>query len=172
MDDADKIIIETDEDEPEKKTASEKIVRVLSFKLGDERYCVDITRAREVFKPDFITNLPNAPDFVTGVANFHGDIISLIDIGYFLGLVRKEGLSGTKVIVIDSATDPVGITVDNVDGAVDIEEASIQPPLATIKGRLAEFTKGEAQVDSGILVLLDIDKILNCEEFGKLNPHS
>ena len=58
--------------------------------------------------------------------------------------------------------------VDDVDEALDIEEASIQPPLATIKGKLAEFTKGQAQLGNEIVVLLELSKILGCEEMGSL----
>jgi purine-binding chemotaxis protein CheW len=158
------IIIEVDDVEFGAQKETKPTVRVLSFCLGAERYCINITDAKEVFKPVLVTRIPGAPSFISGVTNFHGAVLPLVDIRYFFGLDQKEGLAAARVIVTDAGPDIIGIVVDGVGEALDIEEASIQPPLATIKGRLAEFTKGQAQSGGEILVLLDLKKILNCEE--------
>ena len=168
MDDQDRIIIEVDDSEFEAQEASKPMARVLSFRLGTEHYCIDIIDAKEVFKPGFVTRVPNVPGFVAGVTNLHGEIVPLIDIRYFLGLEQKEGLSGTKAIATDIKGSPIGVIVDDVDEARDIEKESIQPPLATIKGRLAEFTKGQVELEKEILILIDLKKILNCEEIENL----
>jgi len=168
MDDQDKIIIEVDDSDLEARKEAKKTVRVLSFRLGTEHYCIEITDAREVFKPNFITRVPNTPGFVMGVTNLHGEIIPLLDIRYFLGLEQKEGLGGTKAITTDAGGGLIGVVVDDVDEARDIEEESVQPPLATIKGRLAEFTKGQIELEKEILILIDLKKILNCEEIEHL----
>jgi purine-binding chemotaxis protein CheW len=164
----DRIIIEVDDAEFDAQKEAKKTVRVLSFSLGTEHYCINITDAKEVFKPASITRIPNTPAFIVGITNLHGAAIPLVDVRYFLGLQQKEGLAGTKVIVTDVGHDIVGVMVDDVDEALDIEEASIQPPLATIKGKLADFTKGQVQLGDEIVVLLELKKILNCEEIENL----
>ncbi|MCX5665654.1 MAG: chemotaxis protein CheW [Candidatus Omnitrophica bacterium] len=164
----DHIIIEVDDSEFDAQKEAKDAVRVLSFRLGTEHYCIHITDAKEVFKPASITRIPNTPAFIVGITNLHGAAIPLIDIRYFLGLHQKEGLAGTKVIVTDVGHNIIGIMVDDVDEALDIEEASIQPPLATIKGKLADFTKGQVQLGPEIVVLLELKKILNCEEIENL----
>jgi purine-binding chemotaxis protein CheW len=168
MDEQDKVIIEVDESELEAQKEAKKTNRVLSFRLGTEHYCIDITDAKEVFKPLFMTRVPNTPGFVMGVTNLHGEIIPLIDIRYFLGLEQKEGLGGTKVITTDVKGSLIGVMVDDVDEARDIIEESIQPPLATIKGRLAEFTKGQVELNKEILIMIDLERIMNCEEINGL----
>ena len=162
------IIIEVDDSEFDAQKEAVKTVRVLSFRLGTEHYCINITDAKEVFKPASITRIPNTPAFIVGITNLHGAVLPLIDIRYFLGLQQKEGLAGTKVIVTDVGSDTVGVMVDDVDEALDIEEAAIQPPLATIKGRLAEFTKGQVQLGSEIVILLELKKILSCDDMEDL----
>ena len=169
MDDQDKIIIEVDESESELRNESRAVLRVLSFRLGTEHYCIDITDAKEVFRPVSVTKVPNAPGFVMGVTNLHGTVVPLVDIKYFLGLEQKEGFGGTKVVTTDVKGGLVGLVVDDVDEACDIEEGSIQPPLATIKGRLAEFTKGQVETAGKILILIDLKKILSCSEIENLN---
>jgi Chemotaxis signal transduction protein len=152
MENQEKIIIDADDSEFDSQKEAKPTIRVLSFRLGTEHYCINITDAREVFKPVSITRIPNTPAFIVGVTNLHGRAIPLIDIRYFLGLGQKEGLAGTKVIVTDAGHNVVGVMVDDVDETLDIEEALIQPPLATIKGKLAEFTKGQMQLGTEILV--------------------
>ena len=163
----DRIIIEADEDAFTEEQ-SKKTVRVLVFRLDTEHYCIHITTAKEVFIPAAITKVPNTPAFIIGVTNLHGEVIPLVDLRYFLGLRQKEGLGGTKALVTDVKSNTIGIMVDDVDEALDIEEVSIQPPLATIKGRLAEFTIGQIQLSDKIAVLLDLKKILNCNEMENL----
>jgi len=168
MEEDNKIIIEIDEDEFESREEKKKTIRVLSFLLGGEKYCVQITDAKEVFGVSFVTKVPNAPQFVVGVANLHGAIIPIIDIRYFLGLERKEGLGNTKAIVSDVCNSNIGFVVDGVGEAMDIEEDSIQPPLATIKGRLRDFTRGQMQIGEDIIIILELKKILKCEEIESL----
>lgn len=169
MEDQNKIIIEVDEGELDSGREARKYVRVLAFRLGDERYAIEISNAKEVFKVQAVTKMPNAPQFIVGVTNLHGEVIPLIDISYFLGLSRKEGLGGTKAIVTDvSSGGLVGIVVDAVDKAIDIEEEAIQPPLATVKGKIAAFTKGQVELAGDIVVLLELRKVLSCEEIESL----
>ena len=167
MEDREKIIIEADE-EWSGEAAAKKTVRVLSFRLGNENYAINITDAKEVFRLSSITKVPNTPSFIVGVTNLHGEVIPLIDIRYLLGLASKEGLGGTKAIVTDLESNPIGVIVDEVGEAVDIEEESMQPPLATIKASLAAFTKGQVRLGSEILVLLELKKIMNCPEIESL----
>ena len=169
MEKQERIIIEVDESEFEAQSAVKKTIRVLSFRLGTEHYCIDIADAKEVFSPISITRVPNTPAFIIGVTNLHGEIVPLVDIKYFLGLEQKEGFNGTKVITTDIRGNVIGLVVDDVNAARDIEEESIQPPLATIKGRLAEFTSGQIEIGKGIFIIINIKKILNCEEMGNLN---
>ena len=113
MEESNKIIIEVDENELDSRREAKRYVRVLAFRLGDERYAIEISNAKEVFKVGPVTRMPNAPQFVVGVTNLHGEVIPLIDISYFLGLSRKEGLGGTKAVVTDvSAGGLIGIVVD------------------------------------------------------------
>ena len=163
---SDKIIIETDEYEEER--LPQETTRVLVFNLGGETYGIDIKQARSVVKLDVITRVPNMPEFISGVMNLRGDVVSLVDIRYFFGLPQRERTDGARAIVVDSADGPVGIVVDNIRFTLDIPEGSIQPPLATLNEKLAGYTKGEVQLESGILVLLDLVKVLSSDEIGRL----
>lgn len=139
-------------------------LRILSFSLGQENYGIEITDAKEVIKLPQITNVPNTPQFVIGVMNIWGKIVSLVDIRYFFDLQQQPPSRNTKVIITDVIGTPVGILIDKVNVVLEVQQEQVQPPLATIKGQVAEYTKGEIQLEDDILVLLDLERILNCDE--------
>jgi purine-binding chemotaxis protein CheW len=160
----DKITIES-EDEPFKEKVARDTLRVVGFSLNEEDYCFEITEVKKVFTPGIVTRVPNAAPFVKGVTNLHGTTIPLIDIRPFLGLAGGEVTPTSKVIVAEIKDGWVGIVVDKIYEAREIQKDSIQPPLATLQGKLLELTRGQIQSDSGITALLDLDKILRSEEF-------
>jgi len=159
-----KIMIESEDKPFEEKVATDTL-RVLAFSLNEENYCIEITEAKKVFTPGIVTRVPNAAPFVKGVTNLHGAIIPLIDIRPFLGLVGGEVTQTSKMIVTEMKDGLVGIVVDKIFEAREIEKDSVQPPLATLQGKMLQLTLGQVQSESGIMALLDLKKILGLEEF-------
>lgn len=168
MEDNGKIIIEADETELGENKKDKKTLRVLSFKLGDENYCIDIKEIKEVVRISLITKVPNTPDFIAGIINLRGEILSVIKLGYFMGVGNKEITKESMVIVSDVKGPSIGVLADKISEAIDIEEEAVQPPLETVKKELASLTKGQVQIGSDIFVILDLSKILGCEEIEKL----
>jgi purine-binding chemotaxis protein CheW len=160
----DKIIIESEEERLEGQLAKDT-VRLLAFSLNEENYCIDITEAKKVFTPGIVTRVPNTAPFVKGVANLHGTIIPLIDIRPFLGLAGGEVTQASKTIVTEMEDGLVGIVVDKIFEAREIERDSIQPPLATLQGKMFELTLGQVQSELGIMAFLALKRILGSEEF-------
>lgn len=167
-DEQEKIIIEIDDFESGERQKKDTL-RVLAFSLDKENYCIDITQAREVFTPGSVTRVPNTASFVKGVTNLHGDIIPLVDIRFFLGLAGSDVTHNAKAIVAEIEGGFVGVVVDKIFAAREIEKSSIQPPLATLKGRVLDFTIGQIENENGIIALLDLKKILGSEEFISTN---
>ena len=159
----DKIIFESEEKQFEEKVAKD-ILRVLEFSLDKENYCIEITEAKNVFTPGIVTRVPNAASFIKGITNLHGAIIALIDIRPFLGLPSGELIQTSKVIVAQIKDGLVGILVDKIVEAREIERDSIQPPLTTLQGKMLDLTIGQIQAEAGITVFLDLKKILESEE--------
>lgn len=172
-----KIIIEVDEEElTETQGKRTDLLRMLSFRLGDENYCVDIEQVREVVRLKEITAVPNTPEYVLGVVNLRGEIISLIDMRHFLGLESRGVTDESRILLTDVVaegsgsfrSEKVGILFDRINGVMDIEPKAIQPPLATIEGKRAEFTRGQVDMGDSINILLDLTRVMDCEEIRML----
>ena len=160
----DKMMVESKEELSEEKV-TKNTLRVLSFSLNEENYCIKIAEAKRVFTPGIVTSVPNAPAFVKGVTNLHGTIIPLVDIRPFLGLTGGEVTPTSKAVVTEVEDGLVGIVVDKIFGAQEIKKDSIQLPLATLRGKLLDLTLGQVQSAFGIVAFLDLNKIVGLEEF-------
>ncbi len=164
----DKIIIEVDEEEFLEQKQKKPGIGVLCFTLGGENYCVATEKAREAVRLVRLSRVPNTPEFVTGVMNLRGTVLSIIDIRCFFGLGQAAKPEQAKVVVVSGKYGEVGVLVDEIKGNLELEEEEIQPALATIKGELAEYTRGEVRLGKEILIFLDIEKILDCEAIKRL----
>lgn len=165
----DKIIIDSEDDYTQEETAvKKKTIRVLAFSLGGENYCVSVSQAKEVIELSDITRVPNTPEFIIGIINLRGEIVTILDIRYFFGLSNQERAKDVRILITDITGSYVGVLVDKIKDIIDIEEEAIQPPLATLKGKLADYTKGQVQLGKEILIFLDLAKVLNSEEINKL----
>ena len=164
----DKIYINSEDDELPEDRSQKKTLRVLVFSLGRENYCVDVRQAKEVMKMPETTRVPNVPAFVLGVANLRGEIISILDIHYFFGLEPQGKSQEVRVIVTDLTGEAVGLRVDRVKDTIEIDEDDVQVPLATLKGNLAAYTKGQVARGEEILIFLDFQTVLQCEDIRNL----
>ena len=144
------------------------MLRVLVFSLGKENYCVEVCQAKEVMRMPETTRVPNVPSFVIGVANLRGEIISILDLHHFFGLDPAGKTQEVRVIVTDLSGESVGLRVDRVQDTLEIDEEAIQAPLATLQGKLAGFTKGQVAHGNDILIYLDLERVLQCEEIRHL----
>ncbi|MCB0751453.1 MAG: chemotaxis protein CheW, partial [Ignavibacteriae bacterium] len=75
---------------------TEELLQLVSFKIGEAEFGVDILRVQEINKMMELTTVPNTPHFVEGVVNLRGRIIPVINLRSRLGLELKEYDSETR----------------------------------------------------------------------------
>ena len=141
------------------------VVQVIVFNLGNERYGVDISQVREIIKPTQITRIPNAPDFVEGVINLRGQITTIINLRKRFGLEPKPIDNNTRIIVVEYNNAVIGMMVDTVNEVKYLSTADIEalPSIITAREE-AKFLKGVGKLPDGLLILIDLNKVLNEDE--------
>lgn len=141
--------------------------QVLSFRLGDETYGVDILAVKEIRGWAPVTRIPQSSDHVLGVLNLRGAIVPIMDLRRLFSLPCAEFTSVTVVIVISLATAAgqreCGIVVDSVSDVVDVPAEAIRPTPSFSGQAPADFIAGLAQVDDQMLILLDAGVLLGRE---------
>jgi len=133
-------------------------VKVVIFKSGANRYAFYGGDVREILPSCEISWVPGLPDYLPGLINVRGDIESVVDIRYFLGEDKRERFTGLIAMAVkdDFRT---GVLIDSIEDVVDIPQATVKPPLATLDGASRELVTGNFDYDGISISLLDIGKL-------------
>lgn len=136
-------------------------LQVVEFLLASERYGIELTYIREIHALSEFTPLPGTPQFVLGLTNVRGQILSVIDIKKLFDLPGGGLTDLNKVIVVRTHQMELGILADAVVGVRAVALNELQTSLPTLTGIRAEYLKG---ITKDPLVVLDVEKILSDEK--------
>ncbi|HMF12859.1 MAG TPA: chemotaxis protein CheW, partial [Gemmataceae bacterium] len=140
--------------------------RYLIFTLAGIDYAIPAAQVLEVGRPPRVTPLPNVPEWLTGLTNVRGDIVSVVDLRGFLGM-GPAGLGTSNRLVIVKATDEdvtTGLLVDRVRGIRRFPVTSFQQPDAIEDARIGPHVQGINEQDGSLLVSLDLNRMLRSRE--------
>jgi purine-binding chemotaxis protein CheW len=135
------------------------------FTLDNQRYALHLHAARRVVRMVAITPLPNAPDSILGVVDFHGQVIPVINVRRRFGLPERAIgaiVLTDQLLIAHTARRPVALVVDAV---LDVIENSTQKLIATenILPRMA-YVEGVLKLPDGLILIHDLDTFLSLEE--------
>lgn len=130
-----------------------------TFMLGDTFYAIPVTSVKEVLPYEKVTPVPRTADYMKGVMNIRGTVISVIDFRVLFGLPIEEVGKSTSVIVceVSNSTDTplsFGFIADSVNGVGDLTK---EP---TGSGTNTEFVKNLCRLDNHLVLVLDLEKII------------
>lgn len=142
---------------------------LMTFVLSGERYGIDPRVVREVLPLADFTVVPGAPDFVVGVTNLRGEILTVIDLRRFFGLAVKGVSDLSRLIVLGRDGAEIGVLADEARELLSIDVSEIQDPPESVtrigKQYLRGVTRDALIVLSGD-VLLDDQRLLVAEAGG------
>lgn len=141
-------------------------VQVVAFRVGNEEFCLEISKVREIKEMMPITRVPNAPDYVEGVINLRGQITTVVNLKKKLGYYDDEDLSNKKIIIAEVKGEIIGIIVDAVSDVVTLTEDQIEPTPKTLVSRMdTRFIKGIAKINNGerLLIMVDLERLFGEE---------
>ncbi|HEY3730292.1 MAG TPA: chemotaxis protein CheW [Steroidobacteraceae bacterium] len=137
----------------------------LTFQLSGQTYGVEILRVQEIKGWEKPTRLPHSPEHVQGVINLRGAVVPILDLRRRFGLGETEYGRTTVVIVVKVDCErgelTAGIVVDAVCEVCNIDGADLRPAPSIGSAIDSHFVRGLAMVGDGMLVLLDIAKLVN-----------
>lgn len=148
----------------EQKVETTDLLQLVSFKVGNEEFGIDILKVQEINKMLHITKVPNAPDFVEGVVNLRGRIIPVIDLRKRLSMEKKEHDNKTRIVVVDIAGSIIGFIVDEVNEVLRIGKDIIEAPPELVSRVESDFITSVAKLEDRIIILLDLDHLLKKDE--------
>ncbi|MCL1893113.1 MAG: chemotaxis protein CheW [Holophagaceae bacterium] len=153
----------------EERTARDVVPsgQLVTFTLDGVEFGLDIAKVQEITQRFNITPVPGAPSFVVGVLNLRGQIIPVIDSRRRFHLTPTQPTPKNRVIVIDLAGQATGLQVDAVSEVVKLDDFSLRETPPLVAGVRSDYLAGMVLAGSRLITLIDLDKILDSQEFGQ-----
>lgn len=131
--------------------ADDEVYNVLTFRLGQERYAVDVATVRGVRPITSITRVPGVPPFYRGVINVRGRIVSVLDLRHFFNIAGEKSDLPSELLLIETTTLFLAILAHHIEEITAI-------PRANIEAQDMKYARG---VTAERLVILDIETLFN-----------
>jgi purine-binding chemotaxis protein CheW len=141
-------------------TAEKKALELITFSLGDTLYGIDINKVLGINKILDITPVALAPDYIKGLLNLRGQIISIIDLGIKLGLLPSQTGKDGRIIIVSSNDEHIGLQVDQVFDVIVLAKNEMAPPPPNLGKVQGEFFEGVAKTETSLIGILKIDVVL------------
>lgn len=133
---------------------------LVSFRAGDQEYCVDIMAVREIRGWTPATALPQSPTYVCGVINLRGAVLPVIDFSCRLGRPVTEASARNVIIVTHIGSRLVGLLVDAVSDILTVPDSAIQATPDVACDTVRSFVRGIIAIDGRMISLVSLDRIL------------
>ena len=127
--------------------------RLLVFSLRGSRYAITLENVAEVMEPPLIYPIPHAPHFFPGIMNFHGNLVSVLDLALFLSGAPRNPQG--KILVLDARIANLSLWVDTIEN------------IGSTDGILEEYESDENLVEKllmmadGEVKMLSVEKLLD-----------
>lgn len=148
--------------------ATDDALRWVTFRLENEKYGINVMQVQEVLRVSEIAPVPGAPSYVLGIINLRGNVVTVIDTRSRFGLSSVETDDSSRVVIIESDDQVVGILVDSVAEVVDLHASEIETAPNVGTEESAKFIQGVASHDGELLILVDLNKLLSDDEWAEM----
>jgi purine-binding chemotaxis protein CheW len=135
-------------------------VEFATFYVGGALCGIDILNIQEINKNFEITNVPQASDYVEGILNLRGRIVTIIDLGKKLGLEAVNKDKDNRNIIVNSDDEHIGLLVDSISDVVLAQKKDIEPAPSNIGGAKGKFFQGVLKTETQLIGILNIDEVL------------
>ncbi len=140
--------------------AASPSVQAAVFRVGRYACGLLIASIQEINKNLLLTPVHEAPNYVLGIINLRGNIVTVIDLARRLGLEATELQPGTRNLIVKHDREMVGFVVDSVDDIVELDPSAILPTPTHLTRELGDAFSGVVQLGSELIALLELEYLL------------
>ena len=132
----------------------------ITFRIGEQYYCIDIMSVREIRGWTPATTLPRSPGFVRGVINLRGVVLPIIDLADRLGFPATEPTARHVIIVTQTGKQVVGLLVDAVSDIIAMPADKVQPTPDVGSDAARVFVLGVMAIEDRMISLIALESVM------------
>lgn len=156
-------------------------MQFVTCRIGEQLFGVDITLVREINNVLDITSIPREKDYIRGLINLRGQIVTILDMRVRLGMAPVEHSEETHNIItkgrgelnavcreslrasMKDIPDSAGLLVDGIGDVVEAADHELEPPPANIDAAHAAMLLGVVKKEDVLIAILDVSKVLTVD---------
>lgn len=151
-----------------KGAVEDPVLQWVTFRLDNETYGINVMQVQEVLRYTEIAPVPGAPPYVLGIINLRGNVVTVIDTRLRFGLSQTQTNDQTRIVIIETENQVVGILVDAVAEVVYLRQSEIETTPNVGNEETAKFIQGVCHKNEELLILVDLEKMMSDEEWSDL----
>ena len=145
---------------------NDPVLQWVTCQLEDEVYGINVMQVQEVLRLTEIAPVPGAPDYVIGIINLRGNVVTVIDTRRRFGLGPTENDDSSRIIIIEVNGNVIGMLVDSVAEVVYLHQSEIDTAPSVNSDDSSRFIQGVCSREEQLLILIDVNKLLTEEEIS------
>lgn len=145
-----------------------KDLQLVGFRIGKETFGVPINLVHEIVRLPEITAVPDSPDYIEGVINLRGKIVSIVDLRKRFRETRIEASRKNRILVAEIENKMVGLIVDAASEVIRLPESEIEAPPEVFQDSEVKYVTGVGKLNGRLVILIDLTKILQKGELRRL----
>ena len=150
---------------------NKNILELATFYIGDALCGMDILKVQEINKLMEMTKVPQAPDYVTGILNLRGQIVTIVDLGKKLGLGETDLNDDPRNIIVNAPSEHIGLLVRRISDVVMADPDRIESAPANMSGIQGTFFTGVYKTENKLIGILNVEEVLKIENEGHRGRH-
>lgn len=149
-----------------------KDLQIVGFRVGRETFGVPISLVHEIVRVPDITAVPEAPEYVEGVINLRGKIISVIDLRKRFGEKEIASHKKNRILVVEVEGRMFGLIVDAASEVLRLPETEIDLPSIAFEENDLNYVTGVGKLRGRLIIMIDLNKVLQKGELRRLEEFS
>jgi purine-binding chemotaxis protein CheW len=145
-----------------------KDLHLVGFRIGRETFGVPIDMVHEIVRVPDITAVPEAPEYVEGVINLRGKIVSIVDLRKRFGEKQITRHKKNRILVVEVESKMVGLIVDAASEVLKMSPTHVEAPPNIFEEGELNYVTGVGKLSDRLIILIDLNKILQKGELRRL----
>ncbi len=142
---------------------NKNILELATFYIGNALCGMDILKVQEINKLMEMTKVPQAPDYVTGILNLRGQIVTIVDLGKKLGLGETDLDHDPRNIIVNAPSEHIGLLVRKISDVVMADPDRIESAPANMSGIQGVFFTGVYKTEDKLIGILNVEEVLKID---------
>ncbi|MCE9501916.1 MAG: chemotaxis protein CheW [Leptospira sp.] len=135
-------------------------LQFLTWYLGTQLFGMSLEECSEVDQNSKMLKIPHSKDYVTGIINLRGDVVTILNLRKLLHFESDTRTNSYAVIRLKGKNQRVAIMADEIHDVITVSKSQLQPCPANIDEMESRYISSIAMTDSGSVIILNPEEVL------------